>query len=153
MNKQLFRQKELAIAPSAPDAGKVFKYWLRTVENFIESFESRAENDPAVNKQRIVVSCLSPETYLYIEDADSCDDIVTILRQIFVKRKNNVCARHLLVSQRQTSGESISEYLQVLKNLAEDCTFSVVTANQYRDKLIRCFYQWSQLTFHWSASS
>jgi len=138
MHKQLFRPKELAIAPSAPDADKAFKYWLRTVEDFIESLEeSRAENDPAVNKKRIIVSCLSPETYLYIEDADSYDDIVTILRQIFVKRKNNVYARHLLVSRRQAAGDSISEYLQVLKNLAKDCTFAAVTANQYREKLIR----------------
>jgi len=67
MNKQLFRPKELARAPSAPDTEKVFKYWFRAVEDFIESLEeSRAKNDPAVNKKRIIVSCLSQETYLYI---------------------------------------------------------------------------------------
>ena len=39
MNKQLFLPKQLAIAPSAPDADKGFKYWLRTVEDFIESLD------------------------------------------------------------------------------------------------------------------
>jgi len=99
--------------------------------------ESRSEKDPAVNKKWIIVSYLSPETYLYIEGADSYDDIATSLRQNFAKRNNNVYARHLLVSRRQAAGESISEDLQVPRNLAKDCTFSVLTANQHRDELIR----------------
>jgi len=40
-----------------------------------------------------------------------------------MSKKNNVYAWHLLVSRRQASGESISEYLHVLKDLAKDCFF------------------------------
>jgi len=45
----------------------------------------------------------------------------------------------LLVSRRQTSGESISEFLHVLKGLAKDYAFSDVTADMYREELTRDF--------------
>jgi len=45
----------------------------------------------------------------------------------------------LLVSRRQASGESISQFLQVLEGLAKDCAFSDVTACIYREELTRDF--------------
>ena len=57
--------------------------------------------------------------YPYVEESDSYENVVEVLRRTLVKTKNNVCARHLLVSRRQRPDESISEYLQVLKTLAK----------------------------------
>ena len=54
--------------------------------------------------------------------------MIKILKQMFIKRKNNVYARHLQVSRRHSSNESIAEYLQPLKTLSKDCTFRNVTA-------------------------
>jgi len=45
----------------------------------------------------------------------------------------------LLVSRRQASGESISEFLHVLEGLAKDCAFYDVTADMYREELTRDF--------------
>jgi len=45
----------------------------------------------------------------------------------------------LLVSRRQASGESISEFLHVFEGLAKDCAFSDVTADMYREELTRDF--------------
>ena len=54
----------------------------------------------------------------------------------FVKTKNNVYvyARRLLVRQRRRPDESVSEYLQVLKTIAKDCTFTNVTAQEFREQ-------------------
>ena len=59
------------------------------------------------------------------------------MKQTFVRTKNNVYARHLLVSRRQGSEESIAENLQSLKNLAKDCSFTNVTAQQFKEQLVR----------------
>ena len=41
------------------------------------------------------------------------------------------------MSKRQSSNEFIAEYLQALKTLSKDCTFRNVTAQQYREELVR----------------
>ena len=54
-----------------------------------------------------------------------------------MKPTNNVFARYLLVSRNQGSTESVSDFLQALKVLAKNCTFTAVSANDYREQLIR----------------
>ena len=55
-----------------------------------------------MNVQRIIVGCLSPAIFPYVEDAVGYDEIVDILKRLYLKKKNNVYARHLLVSRKQT---------------------------------------------------
>ena len=58
MEKLVLRPKELTVQPEAPDAQRTFGYWLRTVEDFIDSLtEFRKDGDPEINKKRIIVSC------------------------------------------------------------------------------------------------
>jgi len=138
MDKQLLRPRELCVEPGAPDAGRIFAFWLRTVEDFIHSLrELRRVGDPEVNRKRIIINCLSPSVYPCVEDAADYEDVVRILKSFYVKQKNNVYARHLLVSRHQLQGETLSEYLHVLKTLAKDCTFFEVTAATYREELAR----------------
>jgi len=138
MDKQIIRPRELCVEPGAPDAGRVFAFWLRTVEDFIDSLrELRRDGDPEVNRKRIIINCLSPSVYPCVEDAADYEDVVRILKSLYVEQKNNVYARHLLVSRHQLQGETLPEYLQVLKSLAKDCTFSEVTAATYREELTR----------------
>ena len=59
MVKQLLRPKELSVKPNTPETAKVFKFWLKTVEDFISGLdEARAADQPAINRKRIVISCL-----------------------------------------------------------------------------------------------
>ena len=60
--------------------------------------------------------------YPCVVDAADYEDEVRILKSLDVKQKNTVYARHLLVSRHQLQGETLPEYLQVLKSLAKDCT-------------------------------
>ena len=60
-----------------------------------------------------------------------------MLKAAYIKKKNNVYVRHLLVSRHQQPGESVAEYAQTLKALAKECTFGAVTADEYRAELTR----------------
>ena len=90
-----------------------------------------------MNAQCIIGRCLSPAIIPYVEDAASYDEIVDTLKRLYLKKNNNVYARHLLVSGKQILGESISEHLQLLKILAKECSFTEVSANAYREELTR----------------
>ena len=61
----------------------------------------------------------------------------SIYYNVYIKKKNNVYARHLLVSRRQAPTESVSEFLQTLKGLAKECSFDDVSAAVYREELTR----------------
>ena len=99
--------------------------------------EIRGKDQPAINCKRIVISCLSAEVFPFVEDCDTYEEIVATLRNIYVKPTNNVFARYLLVSRNQGFTESVSDFLQALKVLAKNCTFTAVSANDYREQLIR----------------
>ena len=62
---------------------------------------------------------------------------MNVREEIFVKPKYSVFCRHLLVTRRQQTDESVDQYLQFLKRLAKDCDFQAVTATQARDEYIR----------------
>ena len=71
----------------------------------------------------LLIPCLSPDVFPYVEEAVDYERIVETLKSVYIKKKNNVYARHLLISRRQAPTESISEFLQTLKGLAKECSF------------------------------
>jgi len=75
--------------------------------------------------------------YSYVEDCETYDEALVILKRVYVKRKNDVFARHLLATRKQLTAENLQQFLQALKLLSKDCTFQAVSAEQYREKLIR----------------
>ena len=86
-DKHLLRTRKLRIEPGQPDTASVFNFWLRTVEDFISTLqELRREDDPAVNKRRIIINCLSPAVYPHVEEAEIYDRIVQNLKALNVKR-------------------------------------------------------------------
>jgi len=138
MERHVPRPKDLTTDPNSAEASKTFKDWYQTIQDYLATLqELRRETDPQINKARIVRSCLSPEIFSYIEDAQDYDSIIATLRQLYVKPKNNIYAQHLLVSRKQGPHESVCEYLQALRMLAKDCVFQQVTAVIYCDELIR----------------
>ena len=64
MDKQLLRLKELSISPNEENSERIFKFWLRTVKDFIEALsEARQDDAPQINKKRVIISCLLPNVY------------------------------------------------------------------------------------------
>ena len=58
---------------------------------------------------------MSPKIFVYIEECTEYDRAIVVLNELFVKRKNEVFARHVLATRSQQIAESLDEYLQVLK--------------------------------------
>ena len=59
---------------------------------------------------------------MYIEECTEYDRAIVVLKELFVKPKNEVFARHVLTTRSQQTAESLDEYLQVLKTLRGDYT-------------------------------
>ena len=127
--------------PTDSNAASVFKYWIATFESFFQAVETvQAAIGPSewVNRRGLLVNFLTPSVYQYIEDCETYEAAVAELKRVYVK--NNVFARHLLATRRQLPGESLQQFLQVLKTLLRDCSFRAVTAEQYRWELVRAVF-------------
>ena len=130
----MLKPKDLGALPTDSNAASVFKYWLATFESFLQAVES---GQAAINRLALLVNFLTPSVYQYIEDCETYEAAVAELKRVYVKTKNDVFARHLLATRNQLPGESLQQFLHVLKTLSKDCTFRAVSAEQYRGELVR----------------
>ncbi|XP_064080564.1 uncharacterized protein LOC135197423 [Macrobrachium nipponense] len=97
----------------------------------------KKSEDAAPDKLRALVNCVSPSVYELIEDCSTFESAIAKLESAYVKLPNEVFARHVLATRRQQSGESLDEFLRELHKLSKDCNFQAVTAEQYRQELVR----------------
>ena len=122
--------------PSEATAAKQWMHWKRTFDNFLEELTKNpqtAEHD----KLKLMINYVAPSVYDHITDCTTYSAGIETLDATYIKPKNEIFARHVLATRRQAQGESLDQYLQALKRLAKDCSFTAVTAEQYRDAFIR----------------
>ena len=122
---KLLKPKDLHVLPTDSNAASVFKYWIATFESFFQAVETgQAAIDPSgeVNRRGLLVNFLTSSAYQYMEDCETYEAAVAELKRVYIKTKNNVFARHLLATRRQLPGESLQQFLQVLKTLSKDCS-------------------------------
>ena len=60
-----------------------------------------------------------------------------MLENLYVKTPNEIFSRHLLTIARQTPGQSLNDFVQKLQGLGKDCSFRPVTAQVYREEMVR----------------
>ena len=128
----LLKPAQLDLDPNSPSAAKEWKHWHRTFRNFINEC---GENAP--NKFRTLFKYVSHNVYDYIEDCANYDAAIETLTQLYIKTLNEIFAHHLLATRRQKPGETLNEILQELRKLSKDCNVKNVTAEQYREELVR----------------
>ncbi|XP_048589516.1 uncharacterized protein LOC125573188 [Nematostella vectensis] len=128
----VLKPHRLDLDPNSPTAAKEWKHWLKTFENFIAECGSRAPD-----RYRTLINYVSHNVYEYIEDCSTYDSAIQVLKQLFIKTPNEIFARHLLATRRQKTGETLTEFLQELRRLCKDCNVKAVSAEQYREELIR----------------
>ena len=63
--------------------------------------------------------------------------IKNTLEKLYVKSPNEVFAQHLLATRRQQCSETLDVFFQNLRKLSKDCKFKAVSAEQYRDEMLR----------------
>ena len=129
--ERLLKPRVFETDHNAPDAAKQWKYFYKTFQNFLNAVEGDE------NRLHLLINHVSPDVYILIEDCQTYEQAIATLKKIFVKPPNTVYARHLLATRRQQDGESLDSFLQGLKDLSKDCSFTAVTAIQHRDEYIR----------------
>ena len=129
---KVLRPERFDVSPSSTETTKCWRHWLITFENYIASLPSEG-----LNKLHVLINHVSPEVYDLFCEVQEYDDAIETLKSLYVRTPNEVFARHKLATRKQESGETLDEYLQVLKTLSKDCNFRSVSAAKYRDESIR----------------
>ena len=125
-------------ANAKDDVGKQWKHWRRTFENFLaECSKNVPQGGRQPNKLHTLTNCVSHSVFEHIDENDDCDQCIAKLEALYCKPPDEIFAHRCLATHHQEPGESINQFLVALKKLSKDCNFQTVTAEVYRDELIR----------------
>lgn len=130
---QFLKPERFDVEPTCTGAEAKWRHWKRTFSNFIDRIPQMAE----VNKLPLLCNYVSANVFRFINDEDSYDAALNILDSLYITKRNEIFARHCLASRSQQPGESVSDYLQILKQMSKDCEFKSVTAEQYKNEYVR----------------
>ncbi|KRY16778.1 hypothetical protein T12_10332 [Trichinella patagoniensis] len=97
------------------------------------STDRRSWNRPVEN----LASLPTASTFEYVQDCKTYDDAITKLNEVYVKPKNVIFARYEFISRKQRDGESLEGFLHALQRMSKNCEYKNVTAEQYREEMIR----------------
>ena len=131
MDKYL-RPSRFETDTNATGADKQWSHWFRTFSNFLNAI---AEHQP--DKLVTLTNYVAPNVYEYIAECTTYETAIETLEALYLKPTNEIYARHVLATRRQEAGESLDQYLQILKRLSKDCNFKSVSAEQNREDFIR----------------
>ena len=126
--------EKLTIDPNSHLAKDEWKFWLKTFSNFVEALP-RGEN--TVNKLKVPTAHLSAPIHKLISEETTYESAITALQNLFVKPKNETYARHMLATAKQDTGESFDEFILRINKLCQDCDFTAVSAQEYKDDMKR----------------
>ena len=130
--ERYLRPERLDVEPDTPNATTEWKHWFSTFKNFLSSM-----TEGTIDNHKLLINFLSPKVYENILDSESYESAVENLKSLYEKPANEVFARHLLSTRKQNPGESLDQYIDILKQLSSDCNFKAVTADTCKDEAIR----------------
>lgn len=130
---KLLKPERFDVEPTSIAADKQWSHWKQTFSNFL----SHITNTSEIGKLQLLTNYVAPNVYQYISEIETFKDAMDTLESLYIKPRNEVYARHCLATRRQQAGESIDQYLQVLKQMSKDCNFKDVTAVLNKNEYIR----------------
>lgn len=133
--ERYMKPDRLSVDPSAADADRTYKHWFRTFENFIQSLTG--PESIAFNKLNLLINYIDPNIYEYISECDDFENAIQTLKELYVKPKSVILARHVLSTRKQKASETLDQFLNELKTLAKECDFHPVSAEEYKSEMIR----------------
>ena len=123
--ERYLRPERLAATPNEPGAEAQYKHWKKTFDIFVQSL---SEQNP--NKLHMLINFVAPEIFEFISGCTTYESAVEILEGLFVKKRNKIFARYKLITRKQSSSESVQDYVQKLKLLAKECEFTATTLEE-----------------------
>ena len=121
----------LDVDPSETDSDKKFSHWLRTFHNYVQTLDEGAD------KLATLVNFIGHQAYSLIENENTYENAVAVLKASYTKTVNPIFARHVLATRKQQPDETLDDYLRNLKLFAKNCQFTPVTAAVYHDESVR----------------
>ena len=130
---KLLRPAKLEVDPHAPETELIFKHWLQTFQRFRQAARNAQPeaNRDGFDLYGLLVDYLASNVFPLVEETEDYYRAISTFKTAFVKPKNVVFARHILATQAQKQKESLSKFLQALRELAKDFKFDAVTGEQY----------------------
>ena len=117
--------------PNDPEAMKHWNHWFCTFNNFLDTLKPL---NPCHLKT--LHNYVSPKIFDMISECKTYEEAIDTLKNLFVKPKNEVFARHLLATCKQEIGQNLDQYAQKLRSLTKECNFRAVSADEYRDNAL-----------------
>ena len=118
-------------------AAKEWRHWLKTFENYIEVLTAALPEERNIDKLEVLINCVSHQVYDHVEESEIYDEVIRVLKALYVKTPKKIFARHLLATAKQEVGQSLDNFLLTLTKLSKDCNFTYVTGEEYRKEMIR----------------
>ncbi|GCB69072.1 hypothetical protein scyTo_0000991 [Scyliorhinus torazame] len=112
------KPEKLNLDARSPENTEICKYWLRCFEAYLNSSETEVDGP---HKLSLLHARVGHRLSFAIEKATTYEMAVKILQDRFLKPINEVHARHLFLTCRQRSRETLDEYLERLTALARNC--------------------------------
>jgi hypothetical protein len=129
---KLLKPDKFSTLPNSKNATNEWRHWHRIFTSFLKSSSIKASDS-----LDYLVNSVSSSVFTYIADCHDYKSAITILQNLYDKEVNPIYARFLLTNRKQHPGESIDEFITNLQLLSHDCKYSDVSADQYRQEVIR----------------
>ncbi|GAB1599994.1 uncharacterized protein LOC115215493, partial [Argonauta hians] len=127
-----YKPRTLDIDPNSTNASREWRHWKTILNNYIEDYGTRIPN-----KLRALISFLSPLAFEMVENCTDFKSAMDRLESVYVKKPNEVFARHLLATRKQRSDETLNDFFESLERLRRDCNFRDRTAKEIGDEAVR----------------
>ena len=116
--------------------------WKNYVER-IECYFTANEINDAAKKKNILLSVVGAKTYSLIRSladndvsAESYAGLITLMSNHLHPVKNEIAERFVFNRRDRKDGESIRQFVSVLRKLAEDCNYGGTLQEQLRDRIV-----------------
>ena len=92
-------------------AGKEWKHWIGTFENYLASFPERAQNEAAVNKLPLLNNSVAYDVYHFIDKCVTYEGVICALENLYIKTSNKIFFPSLAATAQQAPGQSLNDFV------------------------------------------
>ena len=87
------------------------KTLVKNFENYVEVLTAALpEERRNIDKLKVLLNCVSHQVYDHVEESETYDEAIRVLKALYVKTPNKIFARHLLATAKQEVGQSLDDY-------------------------------------------
>lgn len=122
---KIIRPEKFNTPPSATSSCKHWKIWLRNFNYFLTTIDQHKPD-----KLEVLFVHVGTNVVDIIQDCKTYEEAMKALNAAYIKPPNEIYARHMLSTRTQKPEETTGEFLLCLNNLASDCSFKAVTAEE-----------------------